>query len=116
MKDLNDIRMIFKDLKELNSTPGAMTDEGLVIIRQSKPARVDIGKVRSRYSQPLCIAARTIYELCDEVERLGSELGHAKKTHADAEKKMLKKLALKPQEPCGKNARPKQSNTAGKTN
>ena len=116
MKDLNDIRMIFKGLKELNSGPGAMTDEGLVIIRQSTPSRIDIGKVKSQYAQPLCIAARTIYELCDEVERLEGELAHAKKTHADAENKLLKKLALKPQEPCGTNARSKQSNTARTTN
>lgn len=106
MKDLNDIRMIFKELSELKAVPGARTNDGLVILRQGIPSRIDLGKVKSRYAQPFCIAARTIYELCDEVEKLESELKHVHAVHDDAERKLLKKIA---------NARPKQSNTAGKT-
>ena len=118
MKDLNDIRIIYKGLSEINAVPGAMTEEGLSIIRQGIPDRIDIGKVKSQYAQPICIAARTIYELCDEVEKLRSEIKHMAKAHDDAEKKLLKKVALKNQPPCGTdtNARPKQSSAARTTN
>ena len=116
MKDLNDIRIIYKGLSEINAVPGAMTEDGLVIIRQGIPHRTDIGRVKSQYAQPLCIAARTIYELCDEVERLESEIKHIHKAHGEAEKKMLKKIALKNQPPCGtENARSKQSSASRKT-
>ena len=105
--DITEIRELYKELNALTLRRGIREAHyGYYDVSQSTPFRSRCAFVIRRFVEPIKQAAKIIYGLCDEVEKLRKEVQYLTDKNEKETKKLLKKIS---------NARSEQSDITRKT-
>lgn len=105
--DITEIRELYKELSSLSLRRGIRERHySYYDVSQARPFRSRCAFVIPKFVEPFKQAAKIIYGLCDEVEKLRKEVQYLTEKNEKETKKLLKKIS---------NARLEQSDITRKT-